>query len=1252
MPHLLSFLLLALGVFSTLLADSFPSGFTAETVASGLSLPTSLAFASGNRVFIATRSGVVRLVVNGVLQPQPFVDISSETAAKSDRGLLGIAVHPNFPSDPYVYLLHTYDPPGVAADSLGARVSRLVRVTADGAQGYNVALTSAASRVVLLGKNSTLANSGDVNNSDNTNLVACQTGPAGTATYVEDCIPSDSDTHSIGTVLFGADGRLYVGTGDAASDVVDPRALRVLDLDSMAGKIFRIDASTGQGLSDNPFYDGNPNSNRSRVYSYGMRNPFRFTQHPSTQALYIGDVGWNDWEEINTGRGRNFGWPCYEGGGGTSLQQASYATGTATSTRCQQLYAQGLGAVQSPLISYSHNGSGAAVILGPVYTGTSYPDAYRNALFYADFNSGDLHAAKLDGSGNVVSDGLIGHVSATTGLFAAPGGDIYYINYGDGTGTVSRLRFAGSAPTAVISATPSSGAAPLTVNFNGSGSTDPDNQVLTYAWDFGTGGATSTAANPTFTYNTAGSYTARLTVTDPTGLSSTAQVTIVAGAPPVVTITSPAVGTTYAVGDTIRFSGTATDLQDGSLSNSLRWTVALHHNQHVHLDIITLPTAASSGSFVVPDHGQNTYLTLCATSVDSTGLSAQACRDLLPRTVTYTFNTSPQGLQVVYDGSSFTAPYTAANAIVNSQVDVSVPTPQQTCLRFTSWSDGNTNSARQLLIGSASATLTASFDSSQCGGSSDLLGYWKFDEGGGSFAADSSGNGNTAALFSTGWAAGRSGTAANFYGDSNSHVRIPASGSFNSITNQITVSAWVHPNTIPSGRATIAARQSGAGANNQWALASDGGHPVFVIRSGTSEQNVTASATVSAGQWYHVAGTYDGVNMRLYVNGAQVGSLAKSGNITLETGKEVLLGGSQVDTSTSVAGLLFDGYVDEVRLHRRALSASEVQALFNAFGQPPANVPPTVSISSPANNAVFVTPANIQITASASDPDGSIAKVEFYNGSTKLGEATSSPYQFTWTNVGIGAYQITARAIDNLGAATNSASVNVNVNGNGGGGGGGSTGLVGRWKFDEASGSTAADSSGAGNTARLVNAGWWEGRAGSSVNLFGFNRSHVRIPNSTSLNHFTNAMTLAAWVRRDADQFGRISVMTRQFGNGTANVFFLGFNNNRYSFRLTTSAGEREVLDGTAPTFAWIHMVVTYDGSTMRLYVNGVQTATASQSGNIVTDTKPILIGGNQNDTISDNADLLMNGRVDDARIYDRVLTASEVRALYDLGAK
>ena len=276
----LAVFLLGTGFNSISSSIVLPPGFVSEPVVTGLPASTTVAFSSDGRMFIGQQDGVVRVVLNAnssnpVLLPDPFIDLSDEVNDYSGRGLLGIALHPEFPSVPYVYLLYTYDPPGVAKDLIGARVSRLLRVTADASQEYNVAVPG--SGLVLLGTNSTYANIGDKDHENNLEKASCNTGGNTSGTPIRDCLPSDVHTHTIGTVIFGSDGSLFVGNGDASANVVDLRALRVQNLDSLAGKIMRINPDTGQAYADNPFFNGDLDSNRSKVVDYGLRNPYRFT---------------------------------------------------------------------------------------------------------------------------------------------------------------------------------------------------------------------------------------------------------------------------------------------------------------------------------------------------------------------------------------------------------------------------------------------------------------------------------------------------------------------------------------------------------------------------------------------------------------------------------------------------------------------------------------------------------------------------------------------------------------------------------------------------------------------------------------------------------------------------------------------------------------------------------------------------------------------------------------------------------------
>ena len=240
----------------------------------------------------------------------------------------------------------------------------------------------------------------------------------------------------------------------------------------------------------------------------------------------------------------------------------------------------------------------------------------------------------------------------------------YYENGGDAVARFSvTAATTNRAPTAVAEATPTTGSAPLTVAFDGRGSSDPDGDTLSYAWDLDGNGTYNDASTATasYTYTTDGVRTASLRVTDSKGASDTDSVTISVGnAPPTATINTPAAGTTWKVGDTISFSGSATDLQDGPLPASrLSWRVLLQHcpsNCHTH-EIQTF-SGVASGSFVAPSHEYPSYLELELTATDSGGLTHTVTRRLDPRTVVLTFQTMPAGLQLAVNGTTATATFT------------------------------------------------------------------------------------------------------------------------------------------------------------------------------------------------------------------------------------------------------------------------------------------------------------------------------------------------------------------------------------------------------------------------------------------------------------------------------------------------------------------------------------------------------------------------------------------------------------------
>jgi glucose/arabinose dehydrogenase len=413
---------------------------TAETLFDGLHGPAAIDWSpDGRNMYISELRGVVKVVRDGEYQSTFVLDFQDRVNNTMDRGLMDIAVHPNLAEHPYLYLLYTYDPPEVfefaddplaGPDKPGNRAARLSRVTLDAGNDYMTIVPD--SEVVILGRNSTWENfNGFAYSMDDLTVPPGGIRPDGT--NVPDFMAMDSDSHTVGAVEFGPDGMLWVTNGDGTSfNRMDPRTVRVQDIDNLSGKLMRIDPITGAGLADNPFFDGDPESNRSKVYQLGLRNPFRIGIDRVTGQVYLGDVGWSAWEEVNTGpAGANFGWPYFEGGaGGVSLRTVEYQD----LPEAQAFYAAE-SVVASPLVALSHSADGInAIIVGDVYRGSAYPSRYQGNLFFNDLGQGIVRTAQLDADGNVaaVETFATGHQYVVQ-MKVGPEGLMYFVDLDNGT---------------------------------------------------------------------------------------------------------------------------------------------------------------------------------------------------------------------------------------------------------------------------------------------------------------------------------------------------------------------------------------------------------------------------------------------------------------------------------------------------------------------------------------------------------------------------------------------------------------------------------------------------------------------------------------------------------------------------------------------------------------------------------------------------------------------------------------------------
>jgi glucose/arabinose dehydrogenase len=693
-------------------------GFQEVALWRGLDKPTAVRFAPDGRIFVAEKRGRIQVFDNlADATPTEFARLDTNVHDFWDRGLLGLALHPQFPAQPYVYVLYSLDAP----------VGGTPPVWADkcpeppGATNNGCVIGARLSRLEAAGNTST-----------------------GGETILIESWGQQFPSHSIGDLAFGADGALYVTGGDGASfTFVDygqrgtPRnplgdppvavggiqtppdaaggALRSQSLRRsngpvlLNGALLRLDPMTGAAMPDNPLI-GNADTNAQRIIAYGLRNPFRFTTRPGTSEIWIADVGGSTWEELNRVVNpidavvENFGWPCYEG----RAKQGGYDG--ANLALCESLYAQA-SAVTMPLLTYNH---GAKVVPGEeckvgdssitalsFYTGDKFPPKYKNALFLADY-SRDCAWVMLPGADGVPDPAKIetfgNGVANIVDLQMGPDGNLYYANLVDGE--IRRISYL--LPRAVATASPVTGIPPLVVNFDGSASIKPlVDDTLTFAWDLDGDGDFDDAAEEktSFIYEATGNVQVRLRVIDQRGVSSTSDPIAISvssmpmvSTPPVPVIDTPAEGLGWKVGDTITFSGHATDVEDGNLpASSLSWLLVMEHcpaGCHSHV-IQTFPGTAN-GTFASPDHEFPSHIDLVLVAVDSSGIRRTATRRLDPQTTFITLQSQPSGLELALGLDEGKAPF-GREFIFNGQISVGAPIVQTVAdvpYAFVSWSDG------------------------------------------------------------------------------------------------------------------------------------------------------------------------------------------------------------------------------------------------------------------------------------------------------------------------------------------------------------------------------------------------------------------------------------------------------------------------------------------------------------------------------------------------------------------------------------
>jgi glucose/arabinose dehydrogenase len=349
-----------------------PVPYQLVTVASGFSRPIYLTHAGdgSGRLFVVEQSGKVWIVKDGVNQATPFLDVSDLISREalggsySERGLLGLAFHPDYAENGLFFVNYT--------DRNGNTVVARYTVSANDPDRADP-----ASAEQLLWVEQPYAN------------------------------------HNGGHLAFGPDGYLYIALGDGGSGG-DPDG-NGQNLATLLGSILRVNVNVETGYAvptDNPFV-GNANA-QPEIWTWGLRNPWRFSFDRATGDLYIADVGQGQWEEINfqpvdSPGGENYGWNAYEG--------AHVYSGAAPASD-----------VVAPVLEYSHNSGACSVTGGYVYRGELIA-GLQGYYFYGDWCTGTIWAARQDDAGNWQTEVSLESGRGISSFGEDETGEIYLVDY-------------------------------------------------------------------------------------------------------------------------------------------------------------------------------------------------------------------------------------------------------------------------------------------------------------------------------------------------------------------------------------------------------------------------------------------------------------------------------------------------------------------------------------------------------------------------------------------------------------------------------------------------------------------------------------------------------------------------------------------------------------------------------------------------------------------------------------------------------
>jgi len=486
----------------------------------GLSKVSAFAFAKNvDVVFAVEKPGTVRVIVDGVTQAKPVLDMRDQVSDYIDSGMGGVAVHPDFPAVKEILIAYTHYAGVTPIDENQPKYARVARlavreeVAADGTVSY---FTDAPTEEdIIIGRLKATPE-----------FPSCNDRPLGA-----DCGAVDFAAHSFTFVQYGPDGKIYIGTGDGAGYFKpEPHALYAQINSHLSGKILRVNPD-GSGPEDNPFYTGNKWDNASKVFAKGLRNPKSGSFDPATGKFCVGNVGWYSKEGIYClDPGDNAGWPCVENGPvANGYANTVLRRDGAVLARCPLEP----GTYEEPDYTYAHVDivvAGETIPAGAVIgctrpTANEYPDSFKGSCVFGDYVFDTIETVSFDGntSGNPSSTLILSGAGKATDITTNRDGRVCYVAYETGIVDgvpVSEIRCIGYDNDGSIPLLPVPGffsvadlADPSIFTINASTSYHPAGTGLIYSWDFGDGNTAGNQEVVEHQYEKFGKYKVTLNVT-------------------------------------------------------------------------------------------------------------------------------------------------------------------------------------------------------------------------------------------------------------------------------------------------------------------------------------------------------------------------------------------------------------------------------------------------------------------------------------------------------------------------------------------------------------------------------------------------------------------------------------------------------------------------------------------------------------------------------------------------------------------